>query len=170
SNHFTLGRTLDREILGSGVPIALGSDSAMTAKGDLLDELRFAESVLSAERLYAMVTSMAARILKLPSGFGEIRDGGPADLLVVRDDGSTPAESLLRAVPKLVMVAGGIELVSADCVACLEDFFNTRCWLNVENRGAYFLPQPVESLVQETTKALRHEIRLSGKAVSSWQM
>ncbi|MGH9653310.1 MAG: amidohydrolase family protein [Bryobacteraceae bacterium] len=170
SNHFTLGRTLDREILGSGVPIALGSDSAMTAKGDLLDELRFAGRTVPAERLYDMVTSTAARILKLPSGFGEIRDGGPADLLVVRDDGATPARSLLRAVPKLVMVAGRIELVCTDCgIRGLEKSLDTRYWLTVGGRGAYFLSQPVESLVEETRGTLREEIKLSGKVISSWQ-
>ncbi|HEX7359291.1 MAG TPA: amidohydrolase family protein [Bryobacteraceae bacterium] len=170
SNHFTLGRTLDRKILESGIPIALGNDSAMTAKGDLLDELRFAERTLPAERLYDMVTSTAARILKLPLGFGEIRDGGPADLLAIRDDGVTPAQSLLRAVPKLVMVAGHIELVSADCrIQGLEALFDTRSWLTVADRGAYFLSQPVESLVEETRRILRHEIKLSAKVVSSWQ-
>ena len=42
SNHFTLNRTLQTAVLNSGIPIALGSDSALTADGDLLDELRVA--------------------------------------------------------------------------------------------------------------------------------
>jgi len=41
SNLFLLGRTLNGA-LSSGIPIALGSDSAITAKGDLLDEIRVA--------------------------------------------------------------------------------------------------------------------------------
>ena len=39
SNLFTLGRTLSREIIESGIPIALGTDSSLTTEGDLLDEL-----------------------------------------------------------------------------------------------------------------------------------
>jgi cytosine/adenosine deaminase-related metal-dependent hydrolase len=167
SNQFTLGKTLDREVLESGVPVALGSDSAITAKGDLLDELRVAKNTLPADRLYAMVTSTAARILKLPPGFGEIRDGGPADLLVIRDDGATPAESLLRAVPMLVMIAGRVQLVAADCgMSGLKELSNKRNRLNVERRGPYFLSQPVGSLIHETRRALRQQLRLSGKAVS----
>ncbi len=42
SNLFLLGRTLDAKTLSSGIPIALGSDSPLTAKGSLLDELRVA--------------------------------------------------------------------------------------------------------------------------------
>lgn len=167
SNQFTLGKTLDREVLESGVPVALGSDSAITAKGDLLDELRVAKNTLPADRLYAMVTSTAARILKLPPGFGEIRDGGPADLLVIRDDEATPAESLLRAVPMLVMIAGRVQLLAADCgMSGLKELSNKRNRLNVESRGPYFLSQPVDSLIDETRRALRQQLRLSGKAVS----
>ena len=40
SNLFLLGKTLDASVLRSGLPIALGSDSALTADGDLLDELQ----------------------------------------------------------------------------------------------------------------------------------
>src|SRR5262249_10768904 len=58
SNLFTLRRTLRKSVFGSGVRIALGTDSALTAPGDLLDTLRAARSVwkLSPARLYRMVT------------------------------------------------------------------------------------------------------------------
>jgi len=42
SNLFTLGKTLDVDSLPSGMEVALGNDSPLTAAGDLLDEIRFA--------------------------------------------------------------------------------------------------------------------------------
>jgi len=62
SNLFTLGRTAGPELFQSGVPVALGTDSALTGAGDLLDELRVARraSGLSREDLYRMVTIEAA--------------------------------------------------------------------------------------------------------------
>ena len=161
SNHFTLGQSVDRKILNAGLPIALGSDSALTSKGDLLDELRFASAIISPERLYAMVTSTAAQVLKLPYGFGEICHGGPADLLIVRDDGFTPAETLLHANPQAVIVKGRFELVSASF-----RLRNLSGLLELENRGAYFLRMPTASLSKETREILGSEVRLAGKLVA----
>lgn len=167
SNYFTLGRSLGREVLNARLPIALGTDSALTGKGDLLDELRFARATLCPQRLYAMVTSTAAQVLKLPPGFGEICDRGPADLLIVRDDGLTPAETLVQAVPQLVFIKGRVELVSAAFSPLnIEGLVNRRSLLKVENRGAYFLRRPVASLIRRTRDWLGYEPRLAGKAVA----
>src|SRR5262249_22190586 len=40
SNEFTLGRTIDLNDVPEGVPLVLGTDSPLTATGDLLDEIR----------------------------------------------------------------------------------------------------------------------------------
>src|SRR5262249_35190895 len=45
SNHHTLGQTIRRECLQSGVPAALGTDSALTGEGDLIDEIRIARKL-----------------------------------------------------------------------------------------------------------------------------
>jgi cytosine/adenosine deaminase-related metal-dependent hydrolase len=45
SNLFTLGKTVDMCSLPSGVKLALGNDSPLTAAGDLLDEIRLAHSL-----------------------------------------------------------------------------------------------------------------------------
>jgi cytosine/adenosine deaminase-related metal-dependent hydrolase len=42
SNLFMLGKTLDLSLLPADLDVALGSDSPLTAAGDLLDEMRFA--------------------------------------------------------------------------------------------------------------------------------
>jgi cytosine/adenosine deaminase-related metal-dependent hydrolase len=112
SNLFLLGRTLNGA-LSCGIPVALGSDSAVTAQGDLLDELRVARQYLPEERLYRMVTADPARILRLPRGFGVIVPGGPADLIAIADDRRSPAAALVRAKgPELVLVAGKVKLTT----------------------------------------------------------
>src|SRR5579875_2879349 len=67
SNQFLLGRTLDLATVRHHRRIALASDSALTAAGDLLDEIRFvrAHSQATAEEVYAMVTNGAADVLRL---------------------------------------------------------------------------------------------------------
>jgi cytosine/adenosine deaminase-related metal-dependent hydrolase len=116
SNVFTLGRTVNLSVLRSGVPTALGSDSSLTAAGDLLDEIQLAGQLgASAADLYALVTSSAAQILGLREGEGSIREGGVADLLVVRDSGDPPAQrlgSLSRLEIDLVLRAGRVLLAS----------------------------------------------------------
>ena len=60
SNLFTLGRTLSMAAL-EGIPFALGTDSSLTAEGDLLDELNHIGE--SPSRI-SLVTTVAARILQ----------------------------------------------------------------------------------------------------------
>ncbi len=116
SNLFTLGKTLPRSVLESGLPIALGTDSALTAQGDMIDELRVARRVsrLRADQLYRMVTEVAARVLRLSRGEGTIRPDGVADLLLFRDRGLTPARTLLSQMPEAVAVRGAWQAVSPD--------------------------------------------------------
>ena len=96
SNLHILGRTLDRDLLLSYPVIALGSDSPISANGDLLDELQVAHKQfdIPADLLYAMVTRRAAQLLRLSEREGTISTGGVADLLIVRDNDCSPCESL----------------------------------------------------------------------------
>ncbi len=168
SNHFTLGRSLESSVLESGIPIALGTDSAMTADGDLLDELRVAHRTIGAERLFQMVTSEPARILKLPVGFGHICDGGPADLLVLRDEGKTPADTLLWEHPQLV-IAKGRAVLASSTFAESHPFVELRHLFPVqlEARARYWIAPNVPRLMRETKKVLHDELRLAGKAVAA---
>ncbi|HZU08359.1 MAG TPA: amidohydrolase family protein [Pseudacidobacterium sp.] len=99
SNIFTLGKTFSAKTVRAYPYLLLGSDSPLSAVGDLLDELSFAHehSGLSAEALYPMVTTRAAAALRLENGEGSIRAGAAADLIVLRDSGKSPAETLLWA-------------------------------------------------------------------------
>ncbi len=63
SNLFTLGRTLSPCILRSDLPVSLGTDSAISGAGDLIDELETAREAAGCgpEDLYRMVTTGAAQ-------------------------------------------------------------------------------------------------------------
>jgi cytosine/adenosine deaminase-related metal-dependent hydrolase len=165
SNLFTLGRTLPRSAFSRGVPIALGTDSALTAPGDLLDVVRAARSVwkLSASRLYRMVTTDAAKILKLENGEGVIREGGVADLTVVRDIGLPPAETLLdlRRV-EMVIVSGKVKLVSERFARFAGPGFQR---ISVEGRGRVWVDADVARLYEEATTRLGESFRLAGRWV-----
>ena len=168
SNRFTLNHTLEAAVLDSGIPIALGSDSAMTADGDLLDELRVARQTVDPHRLYRMVTSEPARMFKLPAGFGQVCDDGPADLLILRDSGQTPAITLLENYPELVVVAGRIQLMSSRLAQlCPPAILKSFQSFEVEGRGRYLVFGDISSLLKETTRALQEFPRLAGKAIAA---
>jgi cytosine/adenosine deaminase-related metal-dependent hydrolase len=169
SNLFTLGRTVDPTVLDSGTRIALGSDSALTAEGDLLDELRVARHIssLDSERLYRMVTTDAARILRLTAGEGTIEKGAVADLLVLRDQNRTPAESLFCELPELVIVSGNIRLVSESLAGRIAPHLRHPLQrIQLEGRGAWFTDLDLRTAFGAAAPALRNDIRLAGRRVS----
>jgi len=149
SNCFTLGRTLSDQVLDSRIPIALGTDSALTADGDLIDELRIAHQFVDPSRLYDMVTRDGARILRLVPDHSrdreeaggsvpdQSRDRQGADFVVVADRGQTPAEALLDLRPELVFVGGRLKLISER----MSGRVPPRSFrpIEVEGRGRYFI-------------------------------
>lgn len=164
SNLFTLGRTLAPEIVRSGIPIALGTDSPLTGEGDLIDEIRSAN--LPAEEVYPLVTIGAASVLRLTNGEGTIRGHGVADLVAVRDTGQTPARSLVDLRPELVMVRGRIMLLSENLAGRfarlrLRNFHRIR----IEGRGSWRIRADVPRLYTSASQAIGPEVRLSGKRV-----
>jgi cytosine/adenosine deaminase-related metal-dependent hydrolase/ubiquinone/menaquinone biosynthesis C-methylase UbiE len=96
SNYFLFGATHDRELIEQYPRVALGSDSPITAEGDLLDELRFANQIVgvSPQALFRQVTTAASDILCLSNGEGTIRPLARGDFFAVASDHSTPAERL----------------------------------------------------------------------------
>jgi cytosine/adenosine deaminase-related metal-dependent hydrolase len=163
SNLFTLSQTLKRSVFSSGVAIALGTDSALTATGDVLDALRAARAVwkLSSARLYRMVTEDAARVLRLRDGQGHIREGGAADLIVVRDSGASPAQTLLelRGV-EMSIVGGKVRLVSNRLVRYSKPQFES---ITVEGRGRAWIDADVTGLYRGTASRLGGGFKLAGR-------
>jgi cytosine/adenosine deaminase-related metal-dependent hydrolase/SAM-dependent methyltransferase len=115
SNKFLFHQFPSQSLVHSLNKVCLGSDSPLTAAGDLLDEIRFArtEIGLHANSIYGMVTSQPADILRLRRGEGRLRPGSAADILVVRDRGLSPAETLAQLTVdqiELVISAGRVQL------------------------------------------------------------
>jgi len=84
SNLFLLGQTAQVGAWFAAGKLALGSDSRLTADGDLLDELRAAHQTgqLSPRQLFHLVTDYAARLLRL-SDVGDLRPTMRADVLAL---------------------------------------------------------------------------------------
>jgi cytosine/adenosine deaminase-related metal-dependent hydrolase len=117
SNHYLYGRFPNFEILGAVESIALGNDSPLSAKGDLLDEVRFAIDAcrITPAQAYRMVTTAPASIFRLEDGEGSLCELGVADLIAIRDTGQTPAARLrnLSAMDvEFVMIGGRVQLIS----------------------------------------------------------
>jgi cytosine/adenosine deaminase-related metal-dependent hydrolase/SAM-dependent methyltransferase len=115
SNKFLFHQFPSSPLVHSLNKVILGSDSPLTAAGDLLDEIRFAytEIGLHANSVYGMVTNQPADILRLRRGEGRLRPGSVADILVVRDSGLSPAETLAQLTidqVELVIAAGRVQL------------------------------------------------------------
>ena len=164
SNLFLLGRTLTAGTLRSGIPVALGSDSALTAEGDLLDEIRVARRVsrLPSALIYHIVTGQAARILRLRGGAGSLVPSGAADLIAIADDGRSPSEALMRMQgPALVMIAGEVKLIARELSRPTSGLHR----LNVEGRGDVLVCANVGRLRRQAEQALGGQIRLAGRRV-----
>jgi hypothetical protein len=88
SNRNLLGQSLDPGRLCAAGRLALGSDSRLSGARDLLDEMSGVadRGELSPDQLLGLVTSQAARILRLPSS-GSLAPGAPADMVIVEDRG-----------------------------------------------------------------------------------
>lgn len=170
SNRFTLGATLDPAGINRSDRISIGSDSALTAEGDLLDEIRAAHREgMDPGRIYSMVTGNAGDVLRLRSGEGKLEPGSTADLVVVKWKDETPAGTLMSTRLngiEMVMVSGKPQLVSAKTALCcpsglLEGFED------IEVGGtSCFVRAPVRWLLQEARLHLGPNVHLAGKRVS----
>jgi len=145
SNLFTLGRTLSMAAL-EGIPFALGTDSSLTAEGDLLDEL---EHIGETGRSKTCPTS-AAQILRLPAR--------PADWIAATQFG---------APPELVVIAGRIHLVGPRLAADLplglrREFYS----LNIKGRPPVLVRWNIPQLLEDTRRCWGPDpIRLAGREI-----
>lgn len=128
SNRFLYGKSASKQLLASVDRVALGSDSPLTAAGDLLDEVRYlhCEMGMDANSIYRMATNTAAEMLHLTGGQGQIAESGVADLIAIRSQSNTPAEVLCNATyadVELVLFAGRVQLVSQELYKRLPQAF-----------------------------------------------
>ncbi|QNI33759.1 methyltransferase domain-containing protein [Alloacidobacterium dinghuense] len=171
SNDFLFGKTPRLEVLNSVERLALGSDSPLTAAGDLLDEIRFAYETckLPAQKLFAMVTDSSASILRIKDGRGSIRSGSPADLIAVRDRQGSPAEilsSLCASDIELVLLSGRVQLASQFIFGRLPDVDRDGLEPLSVDGDIRWLRAPIEDLLRESESVLGEgAVRLGGKSV-----
>jgi cytosine/adenosine deaminase-related metal-dependent hydrolase len=164
SNLAMLGRSVSREILRSGIPIALGTDSALSAPVDLLEELAVARRYLPAshleERLYEMVTTIPAKILRLPP------QALACDWVAVRSEGRSPAMALLKGSIALVVVRGRIRLIEPSLAQQLPaDFTRQFQPLTIEGRPTVLVDADVRALRRAAGRHLGSTLRLAGKRI-----
>jgi cytosine/adenosine deaminase-related metal-dependent hydrolase len=149
SNLFTLGRSLPDPLSNGrrGVPVALGTDSPLTAEGDLLDEIRAA----GGNRVLAAVTDQARRILRIPAR--------PGDWIAAPAFGEPP---------ELVVIGGRIHLIAPRLAPQLPRALRHRFFsLRVEGRPPLLVRWNVPELLGQTRGFLDGPIRLAGRDVSA---
>ena len=117
SNQFLFGQTVAPQLLASIERVALGSDSPLTAAGNLLDEVAFlrANHNIDSRDLYKLVTTNAAAILRLTHNQGCIPAGRPVTVIAVRDTKTSPADTIANLTydgVELVLIEGQVQLAS----------------------------------------------------------
>lgn len=172
SNDFLFDTVPDLSLLSNIEKIALGSDSPLTAEGDLLDEIRFAMrfcriTVLAAHH---MVTSAPAMILRLANAEGSIRESGLADLIAVRDTGQHFADrldTLSMNDVELVMIGGRVQLAAEAMLERLP-FAAIHGLEPLSIDGSVrWLRAPVRALLQKAEEILGiGEVRLGSRALA----
>jgi cytosine/adenosine deaminase-related metal-dependent hydrolase len=173
SNHFLFGRTHTRECLLCVDRLALGTDSPLTAAGDLLDELRFAKLAcgLGAEQLYSIITKAAADILRLRNGEGTLRPDSVADFVAVRHRSGTPAEILTELSwrdVELVIVGGCVHLASADIYERMPEVMRRNLTPVMVENELRWLQGPVITMLQAAERTLgKGNVRLGNLRISA---
>ncbi|MEI9979834.1 MAG: amidohydrolase family protein [Edaphobacter sp.] len=171
SNQF-LFRTLPKIALLSTIEnLCIGSDSPLTATGDLLDEIRFAIAYcnIDPDVAYRMLTEAPAAILRLREGEGAIEASCPADLIAIRDTGHDAADrlrTLSLADVEFVMIRGHVQLASEAILERLPVPMQRGLeplWIDGTTR---WLRAPVNQLLQSAEAILGSgEVRLGGKPI-----
>jgi cytosine/adenosine deaminase-related metal-dependent hydrolase/ubiquinone/menaquinone biosynthesis C-methylase UbiE len=170
SNLFLFGEAMPFDEIRTLPKVALGSDSPLTAQGDLLDEIRCAHQLLQtpSTQAYECVTDHAARLVDLKNGEGTIRAGGLADFIAVRNMGLSPAETLVTLTCgdiELVVLAGRVQLASPEMKQRLpRDMTEGLQALSIEGVTCW-IRAPLDQLLEQTLQHLPGPIYLGGKRV-----
>ncbi len=163
SNCFLYRQLPEMQLLGEIERVALGSDSPLTAAGDLLDEIRFAVDVcnISSQQAYRMVTSIPAAIFRLDDSAGSIKESGAADLIAVRDIGGSAADRLLTLSMEdveLAMIAGRVQLASDSILERLPPSATEGLEPLLIGTTARWLRAPVSELLRKAEEVLGKDL------------
>lgn len=171
SNHFLFSHTVPRPFLDSIKRLALGTDSPITAAGNLLDEIQFTHRKIGLDvaSIYKMVTSNAADILRLQHGEGQLVESGRADLIAIRSQRGTPA-SLLSELTwdqiELVIRSGRVQMASSSLFARLPRHLHTDMELLDIAGHERWIRAPLRKLFVEAETVLgTGKLQIGGKQV-----
>ncbi len=170
SNRYLFGRTHGSKTIASIRRVLLGSDSPLTAAGDLLDEIQIAhrEAGVSARDLYRMLFLRAAQVFRLQDGQGSIRTDGVADVVGVREKGLSPAETVANlgaSDVELVIVGGRVQLASEEIFRRLPPELTQELRPLEIASCLRWVKAPLGRLFSEAQKALGSEVKLGGKRI-----
>jgi cytosine/adenosine deaminase-related metal-dependent hydrolase len=170
SNEFLFHRWPSLAFVRSLDTVILGSDSPLTGAGDLLDEVRFAHTRigLDANSIYAMVTTGPAEVFRRRRGEGCLKPGSLADMLVVRDAGLSPAETLVGLTSdqiELVILAGQVQLAGPALIERLPAALIQGLQPFEVNGHLRWVRAPIARLLAEAEAVLGSDFRVGGKRV-----
>jgi cytosine/adenosine deaminase-related metal-dependent hydrolase/ubiquinone/menaquinone biosynthesis C-methylase UbiE len=170
SNNFLFGRTHSWESLSTVNRVVLGSDSPLTSAGDLLDEIRYAhsETSVSAEELFRMAVTRPPTVFRLKDVRGAIRPGAVADLIAVRDSGTSPAETLVNMSSgdvELVLIGGRVQLASEAVLERLPRHLSSGLFPLEVDGQVRWIRAPLGRLCGITSQTLGCNIPLGNKKV-----
>ena len=171
SNRFLFGRTLPRKLLTLVERLALGSDSSITAAGDLLDEINYlnAQAGLSPHVIYRMVTTNPSEMFHLNDDQGRIAESGVADLIAVRGNYDTPAHAVSELTVgdvEFVLLAGRAQIASPSIYARLP--YDLRSGMELIEVGGYqrWIRAPLRELFASAASVLgQQKLLLAGREV-----
>jgi cytosine/adenosine deaminase-related metal-dependent hydrolase/ubiquinone/menaquinone biosynthesis C-methylase UbiE len=172
SNAFLFNRVPSAELLSGIRQLALGSDSPLTATGDLLDELQFARNHtdLSDEALFRMVTLAPAAMLRLKRREGQLTSGSAADFIATRDRSLSPGETLAQMTSRdveLVVRSGKVFLASDLIFQRLPEPMRIGLDLLIVDGERRWIRAPLAFLFREAASVMdRGVLVLAGKKVA----
>lgn len=175
SNKFLFEKTHSGEHLRLTERLALGSDSPLTAAGDLLDEARLTKALcqMQPEEIYRLVTDRSAEVLKCRDGEGTLRAGAIADMIAVRRRSGSPAEILVESNWRdieLVLVGGRVHLASAEIFQRLPDAIKQDLAPFEVDGEIRWLPRLSLKMLQMAEAVLGSgEVRIGGRSISCIQ-
>jgi cytosine/adenosine deaminase-related metal-dependent hydrolase len=171
SNEFLFDRTPKMELIGRVQRVALGSDSPLTAEGDLLDEIRFAieRCGVAPSDAYDMATRSAAEILRLGMGEGSIVESGVGDVIAIADSGACVRERM-KTIGwediELVVIGGCVQLASPSMLKRIPRLFMDGLEAVAVDGTFRWVRAPIQEMLHRAEAVLGEgSVRLGGRPI-----
>ncbi len=158
SNYFLLNRTADIKSLKNSVPILFGSDSTLTAKWNIWEQIRIARNtqMLSDEELFQSLTCAAATVWDLKDA-GQLKENYVADIIVARRKEDDLMDAFYAINPEdilMILCNGQIRMMDESIFKQLSDDDRIAGYLNqiVINGHLKYVAGDIEMLINQIKK------------------